>query len=246
MIAEAVATSDYLWIMVIIVFAAGVTAVAGFGFGLLAVPFMALVIDLHSSVVISTILALLSNGFQVVRYGHQRAPGVTSRMCIASLVGAPFGFFVYDLVSDGALRLILAAVIVVAVVALIRGLNLAHVGNSLDLGAGFVAGVLATSLGTSGPPVVLGMQARHLPAEQVRSSLPIIFFVSGLLAATIFGATGKIGRQELSLCAVAVPSVGVGLMLGSPLRSRFNQESFRILVYVLMLITAISSAAKAF
>jgi uncharacterized protein len=211
----------------------------------MSVPMMSLTIELHSAVIVSTLLALVANSVHVYRFWHLRARGITRRICLASAVGAPFGFKVFDVVSDKTLRLVLGVAVLIAVVALIRGLDLAHVGPGLDWTAGFISGVLATSIGTSGPPLVVGLQARNLSTEQVRSTLPIAFLLSGALAASLFVGSGSVHSGELVAGAFALPGLGLGMLIGFPLRKRFAADRFRILVYVLLVITAGTTILKA-
>lgn len=245
MIAASLTTGQFVAVAAAVAFAAIITSVAGFGFGLMSVPLMSMAIELHSAVVISSLLALVANVLHVYRYRHLRAKGITQRLCVSSVIGAPFGFVVYDVVSDRNLRLILGIVVLIAVAVLIRGINLAHVGPSLDWGAGFLSGVLSTSIATSGPPLVVGLQARHLSTDEVRSTLPIVFLLSGVLALVIFAGSGDIHSRELITSAVAVPGLGVGMLVGFPLRKRVAAERFRVLVFVLLIATAVTTILKA-
>lgn len=245
MIASTLSAQQLLALAAVVIFSSIVTSIAGFGFGLMSVPLMSLTIELHSAVIISTILALVVNATHVYRFWHLRAPAITRRLCISTALGAPFGFRIFDLVSDRTLRLILGIVILIAVVALIRGLDLAHAGPALDWTTGFLSGVLATSIGTSGPPLVVGLQARKLSTDQVRSTLPIVFLLSGALALVLFVGSGNIHTNELVTSAVALPGLGLGMLIGFPLRRRFSAERFRMLVFVLLVITAVTTIAKA-
>ena len=227
-------------------FSAMVTAVAGFGFGLMSVPLMSLAIDLHSAVIVSSIVAVLANGVQTYLYRAVRDRALANRLLLACFAGLPFGYAIYDLVSDRALRLALGIGVVVAVAALSRGLNIGHLGARIDWALGFVSGVLNTSISTNGPPLVFDLQARKLAPEPFRATINYVFLGSGVVGLAIFALGGKIHSHELRAGLIALPALGLGFLLGLPLRKRFSPDRFRVLVLVLLVMSAAAAVAKAF
>ena len=223
-----------------------VTSVAGFGFGLMSVPLISLVIDLHSAVIVSSIVGVIGNGVQTLEYRGVRDRELAKRLCLASIVGLPFGYAIYASVSDSALRIALGIAVVIAVVALSRGLNLTHIGVSMDWVLGFLSGVLNSSISTSGPPLVFDLQARHLAPTTFRATIQYIFLVSGTVGLVIFAVGGKIDQEVLVAGLISVPALFLGLAAGVPLRSRFSPERFRVLVLVLLLAGAAATVSKAF
>ena len=229
-----------------IFFSAMVTAVAGFGFGLMSVPVMSLVIDIHSAVIVSSIVALFANGVQAYMYRRKRDRRLANRLSLACVLGLPLGFVVFEFVGDRALRVVLGVGVVLAVVMLSRGLNLAHLGPQLEWGLGFISGVLNTSISTSGPPLVFDLQARNLAPEAFRATINYIFLISGSVGLVIFAVGGKIQANEIQAGAIATPALALGLLAGMPLRKRFPPERFRLLVIWLLIVGAVAAVAKAF
>ncbi len=229
-----------------IFFSALVTAVAGFGFGLMSVPLMSLVVDLHSAVIVSSIVAVLANGVQTYVFRRHLDLRLGNRLLLASIIGLPFGYVIYDFVSDAVLRVALGIGVVVAVAALVRGANLSHLGRRIDWMLGFASGVLNTSISTSGPPLVFDLQARELAPEPFRATINYIFLFSGTIGLAIFAIGGKVHVHELQAGLIATPALALGMWLGLPLRRRFSPERFRILVLVLLVVGAAAAVAKAF
>ncbi|MEO7398086.1 MAG: sulfite exporter TauE/SafE family protein, partial [Ilumatobacteraceae bacterium] len=220
--------------------------VAGFGFGLMSVPLMSLVIDIHSAVIVSSIVAVFANGVQTYLFRSHRDRPLARRLSLASITGLPVGYVIFELVSDRSLRIALGVGVVVAVAMLSRGLNLAHLGPRIDWSLGFVSGVLNTSISTSGPPLVFDLQARRLAPEAFRATINCVFLVSGCVGLAIFAIGGKIQFDELRAGAAAAPSLALGLAVGLPLRRRFSPERFRTLVMVLLVAGAVAAVLKAF
>ena len=230
----------------VIFFSAMVTAVAGFGFGLMSVPLMSLAIDIHSAVIVSSLVAVGANGVQAYLYRRERDHRLFVRLTLACFLGLPFGYLAFDLVGDTALRIALGVGVLVAVVMLSRGLDLAHFGPRMDWVLGFVSGFLNTSISTSGPPLAFDLQARRLPPEAFRATINTIFLVSGAGGLVIFWLGDKIHGAELQAGAAAVPALALGLFAGMPLRRLFSPERFRVLVMVLLVASAVAAVSKVF
>ncbi|MCU1392239.1 MAG: hypothetical protein JWM34_667 [Ilumatobacteraceae bacterium] len=239
-------TSQYLVVAGAVFVSAMMTAVAGFGFGLMSVPLMSLVIDLHSAVIVSSIVAVPVNGIQTYLYRAVRAREIANRLLVTSMIGLPFGYVIYDIVSDHTLRYALGVGVVVAVVALARGVDLGDVGPRIDWSLGFVSGVLNTSISSSGPPLVFDLQARNIEADPFRGTLNYVFLYSGSIGLVIFAIGGKVHVPDLIAGAIAVPAVGLGMLAGLPLRRHFSPTRFRVLVLVLLVAGAVASVAKTF
>ncbi len=219
--------------------------VAGFGFALLAVPLMTLVIEPRLAVVVSSMTGIFVTTWQAV---HSRADAdrvLVRRLTIAAYVGMPFGLLVFITVNDTVLRLLLGIAVLIAVILLALRINLHHVGPRLDYGVGFISGVLNTSLSTNGPPLVFLLQARQLSPARFRATITTVFAFSNILGLSLFIASGKVTRDGIVTSAITIPAMLVGQLLGYPIRKHVHGERFRWLVLVLLTGAAISSIVNA-
>jgi len=225
--------------------AALIQVVAGFGFALLAVPVMTLAIPTRDAVVVTTLLGMGMSSWQAA---HGRADTdwrLVRRLAIAAYAGMPFGLWVFVAVDDHVLRLMLGVAVLIAVGLLAFDVNLHHSGPALDVGAGFLSGVLNTSISTNGPPLVFALQARQLAPQPFRSTITTVFALSNLLGVTLFVAAGKVHRDGLVAAAIALPSLFVGQLVGFPLRRHVHGDRFRWLVLALMVVAAASAIVAA-
>lgn len=246
MIATSFTATEIAVVSGVILFSAVVTAVAGFGFGLMSVPLMSLVIPVHSAVIVSSMLGVLANAVQTCLYRHQRDRRLANRLTMACFTGLPVGYLLFQNGSDDALRISLGIVVIVAVALLSRGLDLAHFGPRMDWILGFISGALNTSIGTSGPPLVFDLQARKLAPPAFRGTINYIFLISGSAGLAFYGFGGQIHSGELVAGAAATPALALGLLAGLPLRKVFSPERFRILVMILLVVSAVAATSKAF
>jgi uncharacterized membrane protein YfcA len=220
--------------------------VAGFGFALLGVPLMTLAIEPKLAVVVSALTGVVVTTWQAIHGWKDADKPLVRRLTIAAYLGMPLGLVVFILVNDDVLRLMLGIAVLVAVVLLALRLNLHHVGPHLDYGAGFVSGVLSTSLSTNGPPLVFALQARQIPAVTFRATISAVFALSNVLGLTLFVVSGKVTHDGVVAATVTIPAMLFGQLLGFPIRKHIHGERFRWLVLILLTGAAISAMVNAF
>ncbi|MBI4885211.1 MAG: sulfite exporter TauE/SafE family protein [Actinobacteria bacterium] len=239
-------TTGQLIVVAIAIFAASfVQVVAGFGFALLCMPIMVIAVPVETAVVVSTLVSMLSTISQAVRLRDHAQIPLLRRLVMGAFLGMPLGLVILNIVSDFALQIALGVSVLIATALLARNVNLAHLGPRMDVGLGFLSGVLNTSLSTNGPPIVFDLQARQLTAEQFRATISATFSISSVGGLAFFIADGKITRTGIDAALIALPAWAVGQSLGWPVRKHFHGDRFRRLVLVLLLAAGTSTIAFA-
>ena len=239
-------TTAQLIVVAAAVFAAAfVQVIAGFGFALLCMPIMTLALPVEKAVVVSTLLGMVSTTWQGWHLrAHARRP-LVKRMTLAAFVGMPFGLVVLNVVPDRSLKVVLGIAVLVATALLARRINLSHVGPGLDVGSGFLSGLLNTSLSTNGPPLVFVLQARHLEPDEFRATITAVFALSNVVGLGLFLLDGKVTSEGLHAALIAVPAWAFGQLLGWPVRKHVHGERFRTMVLVLLFAAGVSTVVFA-
>jgi uncharacterized membrane protein YfcA len=233
-------TAAVAWVLAVMLCAALVQSVGGFGFALLAVPLAAIAIDLQTAVVVVSLGSLFNVAILGWRTRHDIDRSLARRFNVPALFGMPIGLAVLAVVDQRPLKIALGVVIIVATVALMRGAANIAPRVWLEVVAGFTSGILSTATGTNGPPLVLASQMRGLDPETFRATLSFTFVVSGTVSMAMFVATGLVGRDELLIAAASVPLILVGQRAGLRLQPVFSGRRFDMLVYVLLLVSGVS------
>jgi uncharacterized membrane protein YfcA len=235
--------------LVIVAAAVGIAALvqvlSGFGFALLSVPLMTLALPTREAVVVST---LLGAGVSTWQAWHLRADTVrplARRLVVSAYLGMPLGLAVFLTVDDSVLRLLLGVAVLVAVGLLLIRVDLSAAPRSLDFAAGFMSGVLNTSLSTNGPPLAFTLQARGVTPNAFRATINTVFAFSNILGLSLFLAAGKVDHDGVVAALVALPALFVGQALGLPLRRFVSPERFRVMVIVLLVLAGCSAIASA-
>jgi len=235
----------YLGVAAVVAVAASVQLAAGFGFGLAAVPLLAVVLDPHDAVVVALGLATFTNGYQAWTGRQHTDRAVVSRLLTGALVGLPLGLLVFVGVDDQVLGIVIGAVVLMAVVVIAAGLDLRHAGPALDVGGGLLSGAMTMSAGVNGPPLVFVLQARHFPPDRFRSTITTVFATLDVISVVVFAAIGDLRASVLLAIVVALPGLALGAVVGIAMRRHLDAVRFRRLVLVLLTVAGISAVTAA-
>lgn len=232
---------SFIAVAVVVLVTACTQAVVGFGFALLTVPIMMQIVGLQRAVILASLIGTANNVFQYRDLKHNQDKQQVKRFLLASCVGAPFGLIAFIYANQQVLKILLGIGVLFGVLLLARGRDLSHAHVSLDWSMGVISGFLLTSTSTNGPPLVFAMQARRSDPKVFRSTLNMVFLVSGVYGLILFGAFGEIAFSDVWIAAALIPSMIVGVYAGRIIRSRVDPNRFRILVLVLLTLAGFSS-----
>lgn len=225
--------------------AAVVQSTAGFGFSLMLVPLLSLVIGPKETVVLSNLLSALLEAVLLIRVRQSVEWRLGGTLFAGAVVGMPLGLLVLVFLSADALQLVIAVTVIVFTVLLMRGLRLHAAGIAGDASAGIVSGILNTSTSMSGPPVVLYLQGRGIARGPFRATLFAYFSAISAIAVCLLAATGHFTQDVAFAAVVAIPSLFVGGVIGNRLHERVPEERFRYLVYAILIASGISAIVSA-
>jgi uncharacterized membrane protein YfcA len=222
------------------VFALGAAAQAatGFGFALLAIPLLSIIVGPKTGVVGMSIIGLGFTGFMVLRNHRHADRRVVLLSAAAGLLGMPLGLWVITHADQETLRIIIAAVVLVFAALLWRGLTLPD-RTSTDAVAGLASGVLSTSTGTNGPPLVIAFHAKGLEPSAFRATLAAVFLFQGAVALSGFALTGQVTQRAAIVAAAGVPGIVAGWLAGQWVFQRTDPERFRHVVLAMLALSGL-------
>jgi len=215
-------------------------AVSGFGFALIGAPLVALLVGPHDAVVGLTMIGIVLVSQLTLRSrGHVEWP-VVLVVTAPAILGMPFGLLVLERADERTLTAIIAIVVIAFAILLWRGLRVPP--NRITHGiAGFVAGVLSTSTSTSGPPIVIALSGRGLTPSAFRGTISAIFLVQGSVAMLAFALGGEITSGAFGVAAAGLPGLLLGSYIGEHGFKRLDAETFRRLVFAMLLLSGVVS-----
>ncbi|UJX42786.1 sulfite exporter TauE/SafE family protein [Desulfovibrio sp. JY] len=220
---------------------------AGFGSTLVALPMLALVMDLRVATPVCCLLAVTLN---IILTGKLRGHIVWPALALllgASLPGMAIGAQALRSVSDvflkGALGL---AVLAFVAHALRRRDTGPRAGTGLGLLAGFTAGCMGAAIGVNGPPVVAWISRQGYDRNGVRATLTAYFLLAGIGVVSAQYLAGLLNREVWTRTAVAAPALVIGLAAGMACCGRIGERAFSRVMLGVLGLSGVSLLAQAF
>ncbi len=230
----------WVWVGVfgVVALAAAAQTVSGFGFALIGTPLVAVLAGPKAAVVGLTMVGLVLVAQLALRgRGHVDRPTV-GVVTVAAIAGMPIGLFVITHADERVLTFAIAVAVIVFSLLLWRGARV-PAGRGTDAAAGFTAGILSTSTGTSGPPIVIALSAKQLEPAVFRATISAIFLVQGSAALVAFALGGQITRDALAVALAGFPGVIVGSIVGERGFRRLDTPTFRRVVLGMLFLSGI-------
>lgn len=224
--------------------AAGTQQLSGFGFALMAVPLLSLVIGTKDAVALSSLSGLAGTTLMAVRLRHRTDRPVVGRLILGAIVGMPLGIVLLRRVPAAPLQVAVSVVVLAAVAVLASGFRLKRESPRTEVGAGFVSGMINTSIGVGGPPVVIVLQAAEHEQHAFRATTVSYFLLANLIALPLFFASGVVDDSTWAAGLFAVPAALLGTLAFERVAYRVRTEQFRVLVLCLLVGAAVVSLAE--
>jgi hypothetical protein len=233
----------------IVLVAAVLQRVVGFGDALLAVPLMTFVIPTKSAVVVALLMGTVTSAWLLFRCWDQ-VDWPTTRLFGAGIaIGAPMGVVILSVISALALRIALGVIVCIAAAWIIVSsawLNRRGAPRPYrTLAMGLASGILSTSVATSGPPLVYELRRMGLVDDRFRGTISAGFMISGAIGLPLLAVTGLISVSDLGLAATSLASCVIGISLGSWIAARLQTIHFVWAADLLLLATGAVTIAKA-
>lgn len=228
--------SDVVLAALVMALGSAVQGAVGFGANLVAAPLLVLLDERFvpgPAIVASGVLNLL-----VIRREGAGSVDPTIGTAIAGqVVGILGAGALLAVLSDHALSLLFAGLVLVAVALSMAGWHLAKTRPTLT-GVGIMSGFMGTVSGIGGPPIALVYQRSDGPT--LRGTLARYFMVGNLLAIPTLIVAGRLGTGELVPIAAVVPGAVAGYAASSWLASHVDRRTARPIILTLSAAAAIA------
>lgn len=234
-----------IWLISVVLVASVAQSISGFGFALISVPLMSVLIDPRDAVVIATFIGAASSSSQALIDRKHTSWKLALRLSGAAYMGMPLGLLIFIVVNESVLRVIVGAIVLLATVVLMKGFTVRESHRYFDWIFGGISGVLATSTSTNGPPLVFLLQAKNLSPSIFRSTISTVFSLTSVGAIALFVVSDKVTQDGLVGVGLSLPVLFVGLRVGYAIRPRINASKFSVVVYSLLILSAVSAVASA-
>jgi uncharacterized membrane protein YfcA len=223
-----------------------VQTATGFGAMIVAVTFGALVLEIETIVAIAVPLSIVQNIWIAARH-HD---GIDRRLLFITILpvmgtGMVAGFLMSEAVAGNALRVAFGVLVLLLASRELwvsfhddapQPKPLGRLGTAASiLGAGILHGIYATG----GPLLVYAIGRLELGKHAFRSTLTSVWLLLNLVLTGMLVYAGRISTETITVSALMLPSVPIGLVVGQIIHDRVDEQLFRRLLFGLLAIAAI-------
>ena len=221
--------------------AAAVQGTVGIGYGLVAVPILAL-IDPSLAPVPQLLTAFPLTVVMAMRERSEIDFRGLGWMIAGRVPGAALGLALLTVATQRTLDVLIGGVVLFAVVVLGMGVTV-RITKATQFAAGLASGATSLVAAIGGPPTAL-LYARER-APTLRSTMAAIFVFGLLFSIGVRGLSGNIAGKDLLIGLILLPAVLAGWGMSLRLKDRLAQSTVRYAVLGVSGLAAIGLLVRA-
>jgi hypothetical protein len=217
-----------------------IKGLSGFASALFAIPLLALFIDIKFVVPVFLLFDFVSGLILVIqtrRFIHKKSALL---ILFGLVIGTAIGTYMLISFENEALKKIFGVVVILFSLKILIWDNQGVKRKMSKVWAplsGLAGGCTGAMFGLNGPPLVLYL-ARQLQDKQIfRATLYGIFFIDACYRLILYSFNRLITIEVIKFAAHLTPFLLVGLVLGSKLHARINENTFKRIIALILLIT---------
>jgi uncharacterized membrane protein YfcA len=235
---------------------AAVQSATGFGFALISGPALFALLQPAEAVTALLVLGVAVNllvllagrsGGGVVRWGD------VGRVVLAAVPGLVGGALLLGVVPKPVLQGVVGVGVLLAVLLQVRhrpvdapGAGPRRPPRGSAAGIGVLVGLLTTTTGTNGPPLVLWLERRRLAPADARRTISAVFLALNVLGAVVLAVVGRGGTgARPALLGVLLACAVAGHLAGASVFRRLDPRRFRAAGLVLCTLAGLAALASA-
>lgn len=228
--------------LLVILISSLIQGLTSFGFSLIAVPLLVLIISPKTIVPLMIIHSLFLNIYLIYACRKDINLKKILPLIIAGIIGIPFGAHLLKILSPDVLKILIGLIITFFAVLFLLGIRKEVKKEAAAfIPIGLISGVLNGSISMSGPPVILFFSNQGVKKNQFRANLVSYFLILNLFSIPVFIINGLLTRESLLYSAYFFPALTIGAILGNMLAHRIPENRFRQIALIVVLLSGILS-----
>jgi uncharacterized membrane protein YfcA len=230
----------FLLIGLIILFASFTQGFSGFGFQLVALSLLSLLIDLKHAIPLCALFGLIINIYLIIHYKEHLDFRDLKSVLIGSVLGIPAGVYFLAEADSGIIKTILGIVLIIFVL-----MNLTNIfkASGINKSWGYLFGVLSGLLGgafnTNGPPVLVYFYLQNWDKLKLKASLTGFFLISTILIIAGHAISGVTTSAVLIDFLKFLPFVLLGQFFGVRLFGKVSSVFYGKFILIFLLLVSL-------
>lgn len=237
--------SQLLTCLGIIIVAYTIRGVAGFGSGLIAIPFLLIFLPMQVAVILIILLdylAALTHGI----HGRKKIDFKLIWPLIPfNIIGIILAIYILQRIDFAILITVLSILLFCYGLYYLLGFKPAqHASKIWAIPTGVLGTMVGTLFGTGGPFYVIYLQLQGLDKTVFRSTIASIFIIDGSMRVVSYFLADLIPEETLTLLIVTIPVMLVSLYAGQHIHTSISPRAFQQLIGALLLVSSITLFLK--
>ncbi len=230
-----------LIILVILLASGFVQGVLGFGFAILAISILPLLLPLRDAVGLLILLNFVAMGVSVAGTRSHFQWASARRLIIGSVLGVPFGVYVLVSIPESILLRIFGALMLLISInhfVLERKYGF-KIPKSSGLFVGLLAGSLAGSFNAGGPPSVAYVFSRNWPIDKMKATLAAVYAATTFTRFLFIGITTDDLPRIIKITLWTSIPIAVAILAGLKFGRRVDSIHLKAVVFGFLGLTGI-------
>lgn len=225
---------ETLVIVVTVFFGAAAQAVTGFGFGLIVVPLLSLMMPPWQAIVLSLLLPIPLNIWILAEAGFPRSRVRLFSLIVSAVAALPAGVYVVSVLPPAVLRIIIGCLTLVLTTLVVSGRPIVARHSLLgDLLVGAASGIASGATGMGGPLLGIVLLGRIPDMVTYRSVLLLYLVVLNTCSLLLLALVTPVWEGIGPALPASVPALVAGIAAGRFVFVRIAPRGVRRLVLVL-------------
>lgn len=241
MFTEALQTPDLWWVCFGALMAGLVRGFAGFGTAMIYLPVALSVLDKPTALVTLLVMDLIGPIPGVPRFVRDGKMSELWKLVLGAAILTPVSIiFIFEVISQDALRYTVSIVALVLLVLLILGVRYRGVLKDWMLYlTGAIGGFLGGITGVPGPPVIMIYMASENPPQVIRANNSLYLICFDVMMLSVFLIRGLLTWTAIILgFVIAVPYL-IGNQIGTWIFNPAYEQTYRYVAYIIIGTSAI-------
>ncbi|MFA5687540.1 MAG: sulfite exporter TauE/SafE family protein [Kiritimatiellales bacterium] len=227
-------------------------SVTGFGFGIVSIALLGLVMDIKEASILLAPLSFLLNLYLLYKLRHHVRLNGLIPLLITYLICVPFGGILLFSVNEKFLSALLGGLMIFAAIQrIMAGCRKKEIQKTWHPVAGGVpcgiaGGLLTGAFGTGGPPVVSFLLNRNLDRFTFVAATQLLFTLGNAIRAVQFLHRGNLEMNDLNLLLPGMCGMISGALFGLCLLRRMSETALTRVLAGFLIFTGLWFLYKAY
>jgi len=225
----------YLWVCVIVFFAAFTQGLSGFGSILLALPLLAIFLDIKTVIPLVALYGVSITLLLLVQLRKHLEWKQIYPLLVGAALGIPIGVFFLKRLNRDIIHWTLGIILVsYSMYSFFSKPSKGGISEGWAYLFGLFGGCLGGALGASGPPVIVYTSLQSWSKDKIKVTLQGFFIVSGLMVVSAHAISGLTTVAVLRFYGVSLIFLILGTYVGSYLYGMIGEQWYKKIMFIVL------------